>query len=118
MSEKYILLSGRTASGKTELIVAYANTHPQTTLILSEEYTKEWIQKHRKLNKDVKVVESLDDIDVNSFETICIDYVELFDKKYVKKLIADLMKVDIRIIVATNMKRETFEINNVFYVKD
>jgi len=118
MSEKYILLSGRTASGKTEMIVAYANMHPQATLILSQEYKEEWIQEHRKLDKDVKVVENLDDIDITSFETICIDYIELFNKKYVDKLIADLMKTDIRIIVASNMKKETFEIHNVFAVNE
>ena len=47
---------------------------------------------------------------------ICIDYIELFDKKYADKLIADLMKTDIRIIVASNMKKETFEIHNVFSI--
>ena len=38
--ENIILLAGRPASGKTEMMIAYANQFPKTTLVLSEEYNQ------------------------------------------------------------------------------
>jgi len=117
MSEKYIHLAGRTASGKTEMILAYANQYPKTTLILSKEYSKEWIQESRNINKDVKVVKTLDGIDISKFDTICIDYAELFDYDYLQDLVKTLMELDIRIIVASHMKRGDFHIQHNMFEK-
>ena len=36
-----ILLSGRPGSGKTQMLIDYANMHPNTTLCISQESTKE-----------------------------------------------------------------------------
>ena len=40
MREKFLLISGRAGSGKTQILISYANQYPRKTLIVSEEYIK------------------------------------------------------------------------------
>ena len=84
---------------------------------MSKEYSKEWIQESRNINKDVKVVKTLDGIDISKFDTICIDYAELFDYDYLQDLVKTLMELDIRIIVASHMKRGDFHIQHNMFEK-
>jgi len=115
MEEKYILLAGRAGTGKTQMLIAYANFYPATTLILSEESTKERLIK-LGLDKKVDVVD-LDNFNISKiskYETICIDYVELFDEEYLKDLMMKLMKANIRIIAVTHMRAKSYEIKNIF----
>lgn len=113
MKEKFILLSGRPGAGKSEMIFAIANKYPEKTLILSMEYSKEQALI-RGLNKDVVVVEQLDGIDINFFDTICIDYLELFDENYIQELIKTLIHLNKRIIVVTQMRKFLYKVNNIY----
>ena len=88
MTEKHLLIIGRPASGKTELLIALANMHPKTTLFLSQESDEELLKEQRNLSELVKVVdrESFDLKDLHNYETLCIDYLELLDSDFVKEL--------------------------------
>jgi len=55
MTEKHLLITGQPASGKTELLVAFANMHPKTTLFYSEECTEEMLKNQKGLNVNVVV---------------------------------------------------------------
>jgi len=55
MTEKHLLITGRPASGKTELLVAFANMHPKTTLFFSEECTEEMLKNQKGLHANVAV---------------------------------------------------------------
>jgi predicted ATP-dependent serine protease len=116
MSEKYLLLSGRAGAGKTELLIAYANMYPGTTLIISEEYTEEHIQK-RGLSHLVKVIpaNNINKVNIADYSTVCIDYVELFDKAFIENLLTKIIDEDIRIIAVPQMKvSDYFVMNNIF----
>lgn len=52
--ENIILLAGRPASGKTEMMIAYANQFPNSKLVLSEEYNPQSLVQ-RGLNHIIKV---------------------------------------------------------------
>lgn len=111
-----ILLSGRVASGKTEMLIAYANIYPKSTLFISSESPRE-VLINRGLKNEVAYIDGLDNslenIDLSQYETVCIDYLELFNANVVKKILAVAMNKNLRVIVATQMKRNG-EINNIF----
>lgn len=115
MFKNVILLSGRPGSGKTQMLIAYANLYPTTTVIISEESTKEQLEK-RGLNSLVKVLRAVEynpDQFNNSLSTVCIDYLELFDKNVLKKIVMDTIRLNIKIVLLSQMKRNG-EINNFF----
>ena len=107
-----ILLSGRVGSGKTEMLIAYANLYPKATLFISNESSKEKLCD-RGLNECIVYSDSLDNLNISLYETVCIDYLELFGMEAIKKFISNVVSQNKRIIVASQMKRSG-EINNVF----
>jgi hypothetical protein len=117
MQEKYLLISGRVASGKTDMLIAYINRYPKKTLLVSYENTKEHLIQ-KGLDKNTKVLTNLNDlkqIDLSKFETICFDYIELIDKQMIENIIKKLSTIDIRIVAVSQMRRGDNEvINNVF----
>lgn len=106
LNNNIILLSGRPGSGKTAMMIAYANMYPKTTLILSEENTKDMLIC-KNLSRDVNVVnaDSFKNVDILAYDTICIDYLELFDKDFINKKIKSIMEQNIRLIVLTQLDR-------------
>jgi len=116
MRENYLLISGRTGAGKTELLMAYVNLHPEGTLIISEEYSDETIKK-RGLNPLVKVISAkgFDTINIQNYTTVCIDYVEIFEKEFIESLLEQIMDTDTQIVAVTQMKKTDYSImNNIF----
>ena len=116
MSEKYLLLSGRPGSGRTELLISYANMYPESTLIISEEYTEGYIHK-RGLSNLVKVisVSNIDKVNILDYSTVCIDYIELFDKAFIENLLTEIIDEDIRIIAVSQMRASNYSVmNNIF----
>jgi predicted ATP-dependent serine protease len=101
-----ILLSGRPGSGKTVMLIAYANMYPKTTLILSEESTKETLVSLNLL-KDVDVVNesNFNNIDISKYDTICIDYLELFNKIFINEKIKLITELNLRLIILTQLDR-------------
>ena len=114
-SESYILLAGRAGSGKTNMLIAYANQYPKTTLFYSQESSKKTLRK-KGLKKKVKVVyeDTFNFDEIYKYDTICIDYIQLFDKEYIENLIKRLIQIDIRIIAVSYMKPKNYDINNIF----
>ena len=116
MSEKYLLISGRAGAGKTELLIAYANMYPKTTLLISEEYLEEDIIK-RGLSNDVKIVsaQNLNIGSIKEYSTICIDYIEVFEKAFINNLLNLAINEDIRIIAVSQMKATDYSVmTNIF----
>lgn len=109
-----ILLAGRPGSGKTDMMMAYANQYPGSTLIISEESTVLDLQE-RGLNSSVQVIrqEHCQSVDLTMYSTMCIDYLELFDPNVVKNMILEGVKLNMRIILVSHMRRECM-INNIF----
>jgi len=114
-TENYILLAGRPGSGKTELLIAYANQYPSTTLFYSEESDALRLQ-NRGLNTGVEVVnkKQFDLENINKFDTICIDYIQVFNKDYIHNLMKELMQRNIRIIAVSQMNRHMEIEDNIF----
>ena len=115
MKNDFLLISGRPGSGKTELLICYANQYPAKTLVLSEESTKRQLQE-RGLNETVVVVgkNEYGTIDINKFDTICIDYIELFELDYINDVLMPLKEKDIRIIAISHMTKDGEIKNNLF----
>ncbi len=115
MDNKFLLISGRPGSGKTDLMIHYANQYPETTLILSEESTKKQLQK-KGLKETVKVVgkKKFININVNKYDAVCIDYIELFDNNFIKNYIEPLKNTDIRMIVIDQMRGDGSVHHNIF----
>lgn len=118
--DNVVLLSGRVGVGKTEMLIAYANLFIYKTLFISFECNEETLQK-RGLNKSVKVMSGdiniIDMVNITKYDTYIFDYLELVGINYNNKLIDFiqlLMRNGKRIILATQMKRSSFEINNLF----
>ena len=113
--KNYILISGRPGSGKTELLIAYANQYPTTTLFYSEENDALTLQ-NRGLNTEVEVVnkKQFDLEDINKFDTICIDYIQVFEHDYIYNLMKELMQRNIRIIAVSQMSRHMNIEENIF----
>lgn len=109
-----ILLAGRPGSGKTDMIITYANQYPVSTLIISEESTALDLQE-RGLNSSVQVIrqEHCQSVDLTMYTTMCIDYLELFDQNVVKNMILEGVKLNMRIILVSHMRRDCV-INNIF----
>ncbi|MBT3168672.1 MAG: hypothetical protein HN334_02255 [Candidatus Cloacimonetes bacterium] len=114
MKNNFILISGRPDTGKTELILLYCNQYPETTLLISEEYSEENIRK-RGLNKKATVIgqDRFNEMNLSKYKTICIDYVELFDKEILQSIIQKSLNMGI-IIIAVTMMRRDFKVNNIF----
>jgi len=87
--EKHLLITGRPASGKTEILIAFANMHPKTTLFLSEECTDDLLKKEKGLNELVKVVDSSEFTyeETQSYTSLCVDYLELLSHETLQKII-------------------------------
>lgn len=107
-----ILLAGRPGSGKTEMLIAYANLYPKTTLFISNESTQETLI-NRGLSKEITYYNNFENVDLSTYKILCIDYLELFDQELIQKVITNALEQKLRIIVATQMKRNG-EINNIF----
>jgi thymidine kinase len=114
-SESYILIAGRTGSGKTNMLIAYANMYPKTTLFYSQESSKKTLRK-KGLKSKIKVVyeDTFSFDEIYKYDTICLDYIQLFDKEYIENLIKRLMQINIRIIAVSYMKPKNYDINNIF----
>jgi replication-associated recombination protein RarA len=112
MNEKHLLITGRPASGKTELLIAYANMHPKTTLFLSEESTESLLKEQRGLSSLVKVVDinnfNIDDLE--RYNTLCIDYLELFSKEDQEIFIKIIQENKICVILTSQVKRGNNEV--------
>ncbi len=113
MEGKFILISGRPGSGKTELVLHYCNAYPEKTLLLAEEYSKEYIIE-RGLNSEVTVAtqKEFDVIELEKFNTIVIEYIELFDKSIIQDIVKKALCNNMRIIVVSHMKRN-FSMNDI-----
>jgi len=111
MTEKHLLITGRPASGKTELLIAYANMHSKTTLFLSEEMTEVDL-KQRELNADVKVIDSqqLRNVNLEDYHTLCIDYLELLSDDTLQELIKIIKANRVRVIITSQVRRGTNEL--------
>jgi len=114
MSEKYILIASRNEEDRTKIIIAYANLNPTLTCILSQSYTKEWIQKNTNINTSIEVIEDIDSIDLSKYKTICIDYIEVFNSDEIKMIVKKLMSYNIEIIAMSHMRHVSYEITNIF----
>lgn len=106
MSEKHLLITGRPASGKTELLIAFANMYPKTTLFLSEECTEEVLKKEKGLNGHVKVVDSCSFAHElpQGYTSLCVDYLELLSKEILQKIIALIKQNNLQIIVTSQVR--------------
>ncbi|MGJ0335168.1 DnaB-like helicase C-terminal domain-containing protein [Aliarcobacter cryaerophilus] len=111
--ENIILLAGRPASGKTEMMIAYANQFPNSTLVLSEEYNQQSLVQ-RGLNHIIKVTSQDEFYKVNleNYKTLCIDYLELFDQNKIINIIETANEKKLRIILLSMMNRQC-DINNI-----
>lgn len=112
-----ILLAGRTASGKTSMLISYANTYPNSTLFISAESSNDFLI-NKGLNKDIAYFDGTNkdellNINLTKYETICIDYLELFNKEIIKNFIDYLLCEEKRIVVATQMRPNGI-IDNIF----
>ena len=101
-----ILLSGRPGSGKTEMMIAYANIYPNSTLVISEESSNKELLK-RNLSKEIQVIgeDDFQNINLLEYTTICIDYYELFNRDLINTIIQDIIKLDIRLVLLTQLNR-------------
>jgi hypothetical protein len=76
------------------------------------------VQKNKKsgLNTGVEVVnkKQFDLENINKFDTICIDYIQVFNKDYIHNFMKELMQRNIRIIVVSQMNRYMEIEDNIF----
>lgn len=107
MAEKHLLITGRVASGKTEALIGIANLHSKKTLFLSEECTEQKLKEKRGLSNEVKVIDtnSFNISELTNYETLCIDYLELLDNKFIEELIEIIKTNSIRIILTSQVRR-------------
>lgn len=112
MNEKHLLITGRPASGKTEVLIAIANMHPSNTLFLSNESSDSELKEQRNLSKLVKVVDSksFNLKELHNYETICVDYLEVLDDGLIVDLIDLIHKNSIRIILTSQVRRKENEL--------
>lgn len=101
-----ILLSGRPENGNTQMLIAYANMHPASTLYISLACTHELLLS-KGLKPEVVVIDKvpLKDALIDNYETICIDYLEVGNKDDIKKFILKVLKKNKKVILASWMKR-------------
>lgn len=101
-----ILLSGRPENGNTQMLIAYANMHPTTTLYISLASTHGLLLS-KGLKPEVVVIDKvpLKDALIDNYETICIDYLEVGNKDDIKKFILKELKKNKKVILASKMKR-------------
>jgi len=112
MTEKHLLITGRPGSGKTELLVAFANMHPETTLFYSAECTEEMLKNEKGLNENVAVADSstFKFEQANNYTTICVDYLELLPEEILEKVKVLIKQNNLQIIVASYVKRGDNEV--------
>lgn len=106
MTDKHLLITGRPGSGKSELLIAYANMYPKTTLFLSDESTEEFLKQQRGLDAQLKVIDSkdFDTSMLNGYETLCVDYLELLSEDMIQKLFKILEDNNHRVILTSQVK--------------
>ena len=107
MSEKHILVTGRPASGQTEIIVAITNRYPETTLLLSQQNSPEYLIKARGLDKNVKVVtaEEFMHENLSKYQTICIDCLEMLPTETIVRIMELVQEDRMRIILVSYVLR-------------
>ena len=112
MQQKHLLLTGRPASGKTEVLIAFANRYPATTLFLSEEMDEDKLKNDRGLDKSVKVADSTKflDEDLARYKTICVDYLELLSIEILEKILQIVEENRLQLIVASQVRRGKNEV--------
>lgn len=112
MAEKHLLITGRVASGKTEALIGIANLHSKKTLFLSEECNEQELKEKRGLSNEVKVIDtnSFNISELTNYETLCIDYLELLDNKFIEELIEIIKTNSIRIILTSQVRRGDYEL--------
>lgn len=116
MKEKHLLITGRPASGKTEMLIAIANMHPSNTLFLSEQNFEEELKEQRGLSNLVKVVnrKSFNLKELHNYETICVDYLEILDTPLIANLINVIQMDTIRVIATSQVRRGQNELISRF----
>jgi len=114
MKQDFILIAGRPASGKTELVRLYCNENPESTLLISEEYSEEYIRE-RGLDPKVVVIRQagFSQVDLSEYTTVCLDYVELFSEHNLHYIIKSAVEMNMKIIALTQMRRD-LRVNNIF----
>ncbi|WP_151900464.1 DnaB-like helicase C-terminal domain-containing protein [Sulfurimonas hydrogeniphila] len=117
-----ILLSGRPASGKTAMMIAYANIYPKSTMVLTQENSKEQLL-NRGLSKEIIVIDDIEifkSVSISKYETLCIDYIDLLDNEFIIKYIYPLINTKLRIIALQQMDRNGIVRKNIFndYIND
>ncbi len=112
MKEKHLLITGRPASGKTEILIAFANMHPKTTLFLSEECTEDLLKNKKGLNELVKVVNSSEFTyeETQNYTSLCVDYLELLSDETLQKIIKTIKQSNLQVIVTSQVKRRQNEV--------
>ena len=112
MKEKHLLITGRPASGKTEILIAFANMYPKTTLFLSEECTENLLKNKKGLNELVKVVNSSEFTyeETQNYTSLCVDYLELLSDETLQKIITTIKQSNLQVIVTSQVKRRQNEV--------
>jgi len=112
MKEKHLLITGRPASGKTEILIAFANMFPKTTLFLSEECTEDLLKNKKGLNELVKVVNSSEFTyeETQNYTSLCVDYLELLSDETLQKIIKTIKQSNLQVIVTSQVKRRQNEV--------
>lgn len=112
MKEKHLLITGRPASGKTEILIAFANMYPKTTLFLSEESTEDLLKNKKGLNELVKVVNSSEFTyeETQNYTSLCVDYLELLSDETLQKIIKTIKQSNLQVIVTSQVKRRQNEV--------
>jgi len=114
MKDKHLLITGRPASGKTEVLIAFANMHPKTTLFFSEECTENLLKEQKGLTKLVKIVDSSNFMneDIQKYTTLCIDYLELLSTEMLHQIMQIVKRNAIQVIATSQVKRGNNEVTD------
>jgi nucleoside-triphosphatase THEP1 len=114
MSYKPMIISGRPGSGKTEIVIALCNAHPEKTLLIAEEYDAAYIRE-RGLKPEVTVMGAKEAARLPSFgfETVCIDYIELLSQELLEEIIKKAELEGVRLVAVSQMRRD-HQISNPF----
>lgn len=111
-----ILLSGTPTSRNTEMLIAYANMYPATTLYISLKCTHELLLS-KGLKSEVAVIDKvpIKDTILDNYETFCIDYLEVGNKVDIEKFIIKKLKKNKKVILASQMERYG-KVSNIFEI--
>ena len=112
-----ILISGRVGAGKSLMVIFYANMFASTTLFISNENTKEELCG-KGLNQNVIVKDAINinitTFDFSHFDTVILDFIQVFDYEWLEMLVDKLIKMDKRVIAIDQMKRDGSVYKNIF----